>query len=818
VVSAIAVPARGAEPPEGEPRPGPAPTDLERARGLRVARVAVAGNRRVAADELAEHVVHLRPGETFTPEGLASDVRDLWASGLVEDVEVDLTVGDDGVRLRVLVRERPTLEAVELSGNAAVSADDLREAMGSELAPGAVPDHGAAGRAVQKLRDKYAEEGFYLAEVREELVPRKGNRITVRFKIKEHERLSVQRVTFVGNVHVPEDDLREAMLTGKGGIWAFLGGTGGPFRQDVFERDILVMNALYYDRGYLSAEIGTPRVMVNAERTGIEVTIPITEGPRYRIRSLRLIETDEDGREIEPLGGRRHLREMVRAQPGDYFNRAELVHDLAAVQAMYRDAGYASVEAPPTTNLDPEKEQVDIAVAVRRHRVVRFGRVEIRGNTKTRDKVIRRELEIRESEPFSETGLARSRQRVMALGYFERVDITTEQGADPEHLDVKVEIGERPTGTFQVGAGFSSLESFLLNAQVQQQNLFGRGQSLSVNAQISGLRQLVDLRFVEPYLFDTRLSASVNVENQLRAYDQFTQTSRGGSVTLGYPLLWPSLRGSLTYTLQEDRIAGSGAPATLGTSTATSVFQDLPLANLFSQGKTSSLRATLAYDTRDNVITPSSGVFLQGSAEMASRLWGSDNEFIRWQATGRFYYPLSADGSFVLKLNTEAGLVTSPSGHGVPIFSRYFLGGILDVRGFPLRSIGPRLPLRVHLDENSAPIPEGANIGGNLMVYQNLELEFPILKDLGIRGVVFADVGNAWNLERLYCNAAPFGHGGPTSPCFSPASLANLRASWGFGIRWRSPMGPLRFEWGLPFKPLPYEQPMLFEFTIGNSF
>ena len=179
---------------------------------------------------------------------------------------------------------------------------------------------------------------------------------------------------------------------------------------------------------------------------------------------------------------------------------------------------------------------------------------------------------------------------------------------------------------------------------------------------------------------------------------------------------------------------------------------------------------------------------------------------------------MNTSKSVVIKLNTEAGLVTSPSSEGVPIFARFFLGGILDLRGFPLRSIGPRLPLTSALDPNSTPIPNGANIGGNLMYYQNLELEFPIIEAVQIRGVVFTDLGNAWNLESLYCNAAPASPFAVTNPCFSAGSIFNVRTSWGFGIRWFSPLGPLRFEWGFPFKPLPYESASDFQFTIGNFF
>jgi outer membrane protein insertion porin family len=799
---------------EAESLPSLAPTEAELSRGQPVAQILIAGNRRVSREDVLAYIGQTRVGRPFTPEGLARDVRELWDSGLFDDVEVDLTRRDDGVYLRVLVRERPNIKEIEFSGNDAISSEDLTEALSVEVKTGTILSYAAIRRGVQKLRDKYAEEGYFLAEVSYEVVPQRDNQVTLKFAIKEHEAVTVRRITFIGNHNLSDAELREVMITGQGSFFNF--GSGGPFRQDAFERDVLVINALYYDRGFLSVQVATPRVMLTPDRTGIEVTITITEGPRYRIRALRVYERDADGREIEPLGGRRALREMVQAKPGDWFNRADLARDLGAIQTLYRDAGYANVEAAPDTQLDPEKREVDITVGIRRNQPVYFGRIEIRGNTKTRDKVLRREMEVEERQLFSETKLERSKRRITALGYFERVDISTEQGEDAQHVNVNVEITEKPTGTFQIGAGFSSIENFIATAQVQQANLFGNGQSLSLQAQISGLRRLVDVRFFEPYLFDSTFSLAVSGYNQLRVYDQFSQTSLGGSLTLGYPLIQPELRASLTYTLEENEISTSTTSTGLGTADARLAFQRLPLANLFNDGITSSIRPTLTYDTRNNQLFPSAGIYLQGSVELASSTLGSENQFVRYRGTGRFYYPIT-DG-VVLKLQTEAGMVTSPDPAGVPIFARFFLGGILDVRGFPLRSIGPRLPLSANLDPNSLPITNGANIGGNLQYYQNLEFEFPILEAVQIRGVFFTDLGNVWNLENLYCEAAHASPYAVTNPCFSPDRLLDVRTSWGFGIRWFSPLGPLRFEWGFPFKQLSYEASSRFEFTIGNFF
>jgi outer membrane protein insertion porin family len=538
-------------------------------------------------------------------------------------------------------------------------------------------------------------------------------------------------------------------------------------------------------------------------------------------------EKGPDGREVEPIDGRRNLRMMVRAEAGQYFNRAELLEDLQSIRTLYRDHGYANVEANPQTQLDPETQEVDVVVPVERGPLVYFERIEIRGNSKTRDKVIRREMEVAEGDLFSETKLDRSKRRITALGYFERVDVSTEAGSSPEKMTVYIEVSEKPTGTFQVGAGFSSIENFIATAQVQQANLFGNGQSLALQAQVSALRQLVTLRFFEPYFLGSLWNMSAELYDTLYVFPDFARRSVGGSLTFGYALINPWLRLSLTTTVEKDAVETSPSSSTIFGATPgfQSIFQQLPLANLFNSGRIVSFRPTITYDTRDNRLFPTSGIFLQASSELSANALGSQFNYIRNHFTGRFYYPLGfgngmPGSGLVLKLNTDVGLITSPDPQGVPIFQRYFLGGILDVRGFFLRSIGPRLPLTSGLDPNAPPISNGANIGGNLDAYENLELEFPIVDKVGIRGVVFFDAGNAWNLEDQFCKTTPAPQFDQVvRPCFTfPNSLGLLRTSTGFGIRWFSPLGPLRFEWGFPLSPLPYERHSDFEFTIGNYF
>ena len=796
-------------------------SEAERAEGTPITRIDITGNRRVAREDIVTYLRE-KPGHLFKVDNLASDVRALWDSGFFDDIEVDMTRADTGVVLRFLVRERPNIKAVEFEGNSEIENDKLQEAI--EVKANTILSVPSVRRSVQKIKDAYAEKGYFLADVEHTIDPQRDNEVIVKFKITEHAPVTVRRITFVGNYNVPDDELRAVMQTGQGSIFSF--GSGGPYRQDVFERDVLLLNALYYDKGYMNVQIGTPRVMLTPDREGIEIALLIHEGPRFKIRQLKIYERDIDGKEIEPLGGRKQLRQLVKAKSGDYFNRAELVKDLQAVRTLYRDAGHANVEAEPETELDPVNRQVDIIIPIRRGPLVHVERIEVKGNTKTRDKVLRREMEIEEGQLFSETKLEDSKRRIIALGYFERVDVSTEQGSSNETININFEVTERPTGTFQVGAGFSSIENFIATAQIQQANLFGNGQSLALQAQISGLRQLISIRFFEPYFLDSDWSTSVELYDNLLVFPDFARRSLGGALTFGYALIQPWLRIGLTTTVQQDSVDTAQVNTFFGsTSGFVSVFQRLPLANLFNAGRTISLRPAITYDTRNNRLFPSSGVFLQASTELASSAVGSEIEFLRHELIGRFYYPLFGGGEtpgsgFIIKMNNKVGVITSPLSQGVPIFARYFLGGILDVRGYRLRTLGPRLPLNGSLDVNSPPIPNGANIGGNLQYYSNLEFEFPIIDKVGIRGVTFVDAGNTFNLEDQFCKTTPAPQFSElVSPCFSfPNSLSNLRWSTGAGIRWFSPLGPLRFEWGFPLNKLSYEESSVFEFTIGNFF
>jgi outer membrane protein insertion porin family len=391
--------------------------------------------------------------------------------------------------------------------------------------------------------------------------------------------------------------------------------------------------------------------------------------------------------------------------------------------------------------------------------------------------------------------------------------MSTQSEGDEHRIVVTFQVKEKPTGTFQVGVGLSSIENFIATAQIAHENFLGRGQSVSLAAQLSSIRQLFQLQFSEPYFLDSRWLLGAGIYDSVRIYANYTRESLGGNLTLGYPLTH-ELRVSLGYLIEYVDVSTSGGGTLFG-GVATGALRDLPLANLFNDGYTSAVRGSAYYDTRNNRIFPTDGQISGVSAEWATPYLASDSNFTRYTVYSRWYFSLGL--GLVFKTNTEFGLVLSPNPEGVPIYERYMPGGIMDVRGFERFSLGPRLWLPSRLDPNADLIPYGVPVGGNMEVIINLELEYPIVDRLGLRGVFFVDAGNSFNLEDTICAAS----GGPAQSVFQDPCNVNpvyLRMSAGFGFRWISPLGPLRFEWGFPLWLEPGEDTYQFEFMVGNLF
>ncbi len=825
-----AAPSEPAEPtpaPDPYAEPGEAPGELPArasgptvsvprtvCEGKRIEAIEVKGNGRVSADDVRASM-KLKAGMTCTDGGVARDARGLWDLGYFDDLIFTARVHGDALTILVVVKERPAIGKITFEGDDEIDEEDIDEKVTLEV--GAVLSENDVRSQIPKIRDVYAEEGYFLAKVSYKLTPLANNQVEVRFDIVEGPEVSVRRLQFVGNDHLGDDDLLGFMRTHPTSIFSLVS-SNDTFKRDFFDEDVLRIQALYYDRGYLNVQVDAPRVELTPDRKQIDITIPIAEGPRFKIGRLRVIEHDERGQEIEPLDGRRTVREKVDADPGDWFSRTKLSEGIEEITRHYRDASYAKAEVTPETELDPEKRLVHVTVAIRRGPSCHIERIEIQGNDKTRDRVLRREIVITEGEKYSQTKLEYSKERMNALGYFERVDMSEGDGAEPDGLVITYEVKERPTGTFQVGAGFSSIEQFIITAQVDQQNLFGHGQSLSLQAQLSGIRRLVQIQFVEPYLASSLWSLSLDGSYTTNTFSAYNTRQAGGGIAFGHPVFDRNLRLALRYSADHTEVGAASGAGFFGfggipTAAGATFQQQADIYHAQRSGFTSAARLSLTYDSRDNRLFPTKGIYTSFSSEAADPYLGSQRTYVRHRFFGRFYYPLLWGA--VLRINTEAGLITSRSKAGVPLYERFFQGGILSIRGFAFNDLGPQGSLPAIADPGASF--NRIRIGGNAMLRANFEIEFPIVTAVGIKGVVFFDAGNVWNTDRNYCGlTAAY----PSDPSRTMCGFNQLRYSAGFGVRWFSPMGPLRFEWGFPINPRTDqgEQRMRFDFTIGQFF
>jgi len=780
-----------------------APLNLQ---GRAIDRVQFRGNRKVEDDAIRVQLLS-KAGTLLDAAKLREDLRAMWKMGFFADIDVEAEVGTSGgVTLTFAVKEKPSIRKILIAGNSEMGLDKINEVLDLEL--DAIVDIGKVKKNRQKIADVYVQKGFYLATVDYEVKPVNESEVDVWFTVDEKAKVKIREVQFIGNSAISDDELRGAIATRRQDALSFLNDSG-TYSQEAFERDLLLVSAYYWDRGYANVKVGTPQLRLSRDKQFMYLSIPVDEGPVFTIGSVNF--------KGDLIGTPAQNAEKINLRAGLTFSRTTIAEDREKLSSFYQDQGYAYANVLPLTKVDLPNRKINLTFEVARGKRAYFERINIRGNSKTRDKAIRREMKISEGEMFNNTNLEVSKRRITALGFFENVVISTKRGSSDEFVEVNVEVAERPTGTFQIGAGFSSVENFIAQAQISQNNLFGRGQTLALQAQISSLRQLFLLRFVEPYFLDTQWTFAFDLYNQSRGFGTFFRNASGGTLTWGYPLSYEA-RAFLTYKLEDVSITtGSGGIANLGATSAP--IAATSVANLFRGGVTSSLRASLSWDSRNNRLFPTGGWFHTLFAEYASQYTGSENKFVRWGGFTRHYRPLF--GPFVLRLNAELGFTTSTDPLGVPISERYLVGGIFDIRGYAPRSLGPKLLTQPPGDvgQSLGELP----LGGNMQVILNSEIEFPLFKKVGISGVVFFDMGNAYNLEDRYCSGLQSKNASISikfDPCFRlPDSIVKgLRKSIGFGFRWFSPIGPLRFEWGIPLDAQVGEDPLVFEFTIGNFF
>lgn len=749
--------------------------------------IRVENNRRVEA-EAVRRGLKQKVGQKFDPSRTGDDLRALWALKYFSDLQLLVQRSPKGISYVVRVQEKPAIHSVSLQGNDELSKDDFKDVI--DVKAFSILDLAAVKRNVKKIADKYVEKGYFLAEVSYQVKPTEGGgEVDVIFVIEEHAKVMVSDINFLGAKNVPAEELKAVMATQEGGYLSFLT-SQGTYREEAFQRDLQIIQMAYFDRGYINVRVDKPTVTLSPDKRRISITIRVDEGESFKVGKL-----DFGG---DLLVGKDVLHARMQSQEGQTFNRSLLAKDIQAITDVYYDQGYAYANINPATQVDAEAKTIDLTFEIQKGAQVTIERIDITGNTKTRDKVIRRQLRVYEGELFSGSGMRRSKEKVTALGFFETVEVTHKPGTDGEHVVVTVEVKEKSTGTFQVGLGFSNVESFIFTAQVAQQNFLGWGQSLSASAQLSGLRTFFQLSYYDPYFLDTSFIFNIDAYRTQLDYFGFVRTATGGTAGLGYYLIPDEMSVNLGYSFESVFVEA-------GLNTASSV----SLAGQLRSGTTSSLRLSWNWDRRNNRLFPSQGWLSFVSIETAPAFLQGTFNFNRYTAYQRVYFPLPLGAVF--KMNLQVGYIQElDPKHPLPISELYFLGGIQSIRGYPIRQLTPVTLVGTSTTPTASVTSFG--VGGDKQIIFNAELEIPLLEKVGIRGVIFYDAGNAFARGKSFFEqSVDEANKGLKLPL-------GLYHSVGFGVRWFSPIGPLRFEWGIPLTRRVQDQPILFEFTIGNSF
>jgi len=738
------------------------------ARDRLVTSVTVQGNRKVDTDAILA-AIKTRPGELLDPGVISSDVKAVYKMGSFDDVRADVSEDAAGRSVTFLVREKPAVKAIHVKGAAEIKEEKVREVI--ELKPYAVITEKALKGNAEKIKALYEEKGYVGTSVAVTTTPVSEHAADVEFAITEGKKVVIKSIEITGNKAFSDGELKDLMeTTEKRPFWvpsirnimALVKGESAVLKSDALDRDLGRIGAFYHNKGYVDAKVGRPTV--RREGAEIFIQIPVEEGDAYGVGKV----TFEDKTFDDP----QTLLKAMKIQEQKVFSQEVLRQDILKLTDMCADKGYAYCDVSPRMQKDPDQKVVNIAITVDTGPVVTFDRIEIAGNTRTRDKVIRRELRVDELEPFSATGLKKSRDRLKRLGYFEDVNLKTSKGESADTMRLDVEVKEQPTGSFSIGAGYSSVDKLILMGDISQRNFLGRGQTVSLRGILGSTTSRFSLSFLEPYLWDTQVTFGTDIYNWSREYSDYTKDSTGGAVNFGYPLT-------------DELKAFIGARLDNTTLSNISTYASQIIRDSVDIRTTHSLTTGLSYDSRNDFHFPTRGWVNSVTAEYAGGILGGDSAFLKFEGTASYYHRLWKQ--LVGHARGGLGYVTEGSGGKLPVYERFFLGGIDSVRGFKYGDISPIDPLT------------GERIGGEYMGYLQLETIFPLIKDMGLNGVVFVDTGNVWGKEAGY-------------------DISDLRKTVGGGIRWLSPMGPLRVEWGYNLDKKPGEDSSNWDFRMGGSF
>ena len=719
----------------------------------KIAKIEVKGNRKIETSAVLQNI-RSAVGKPYSEANIAKDVKAIFRKGYFIDIRAEAEDAPEGVVITFIVQEKGLITEVRIVGNKALSKDDIKEIMATKTRE--VVNQEKIAADVEKIKALYDTKAYYNAEITSK-VEREGEKdFRVIIEITENSKLYVKNITFEGNEIYSAKELKAMMTTNEKGFFSFISDSG-LLKRDQLKNDITKLSAYYFNNGFINAQVGEPEITI--DKNGIYIKIKIREGKRFKIGKVEIL-----GDLLEK--SRTELLAMLKTKTGNNYDREAVLKDIDVLVQACNDEGYANADVAPQIKTRENEQIIDIDFSIDKGTLVYFNRINISGNTITRDKVIRRELKTIEGALYSSTKLKSSYANLSRLRYFEEIDFQTNKTPDKTKMDLNIRVKEKNTGMFMVGAGYSAQEQAIVTAQVSQQNLLGRGETISLKAYLGSTTNNYELSYTNPWLFDIPLWSKAEIWKYLRQYDSYSLDTRGIGMTVGYPI-WERIFGYIGYKFTIDNI------------------QDVKLATipryiLDQEGQTitSALTLTVARDTTDDNIFPSKGTKTTIALTKAGGPLQGDASFFKYMAGVTGYYSIIPDLVFGVK--GRIGEIIANDNKPIPVYERFVLGGINSLRG--LRYIGPLYP-------GTSDV-----IGGTTMINCNFELVFPLMKDAGVKGVIFYDTGNTW--EGGY-------------------NLGDLRHTTGAGIRWYSPIGPLRLEYGYVLDPKPGEATGRVEFSIG---
>ncbi len=697
-----------------------------------------------------------RQGEPISQEKTNDDIKNIYKLGYFDDVRAEIEPFEGGMKLIYVVKEKPTIVKIELQGNDEFDDAKLKEKM--TITSGSIADAVLIQDNAAKLRAFYEEEGYWLSRIVPVIRVISPDEVTLTYQIEEKNKVKIKKIRMDGNKVFSAKKIKGVMDTKEWGIFSFIT-SSGYYKKEKMDIDIEKIKDLYFNNGYIKVALGEPLIELTDDEKRMFITIPISEGEQYRISSIELT-----GNTVFSDGD---VRKRIMMLPDEPFSKEKLRKDIFSISELYSETGYALITVNPDVIPDETNKTVKLVLNISEGDRFRIGRIEISGNTKTRDKVIRREVRLDEGDIFNSALIKRSYERINNLNFFESVELNPKPQPAEKLVDLDISVKERPTGFFSVGGGYSSVEQFIAMIELTQGNLFGGGQFVKVRAELGGRTTLYDISFKDPWFLDKPVSFSINVYNLKREYIDYDKDATGFSIALGkrFSEYWFS---DVSYNFEDAKISNVSDDASV-------VIKDQE-----GSSTTSSITPSIVRDSRNNYLDPRRGS--RNSLYTTFAGLGGTNKFIKGEIDSAWYFPVFSSSVMV---RGRFGYATGYSSQELPLYERFYVGGIYTVRGLDYGEAGPE-------DKGT-----GDPIGGTEELIFNLEYIFPLLSVIRLKGVVFFDAGNSYE---------------------SFKNFPELRYTTGAGVRWISPMGPIRLEWGYNLDRQPGEKASRFEFAFGTFF